>query len=86
MFFTLRVARGIFLVLLAMQVLLLLPALSWLQQPSAVTGNMLAMFSLKSILVIVLGALFVLLHKQANKFYFKKNGADHPAITKIMSF
>jgi len=49
-----------------MQIVSLFSALSWLQQPSAITGNMLAMLFIKLIALVIFGAAFIYGRKGIN--------------------
>jgi len=64
-----------------MQIIGLLPVLSWLQQPSAITGYMLAILFIKIIALMIFGAAFIYGRKGINYLYNKKHGTPHPSLT-----
>ena len=66
MFGILRFIRGFCGFIFAMQIVSLFSALSWLQQPSAITGNMLAMLFIKLIALVIFGAAFIYGRKGIN--------------------
>lgn len=82
MFGFLRFIRGFCGFLFAMQIIGLFPVLTWLQQPDAVTGNMLALVFIKVVALVIFGALFFWLRNLINRLYTKKHGIQHPALIK----
>lgn len=80
MFGILRFIRGFCGFIFAMQIVSLFSALSWLQQPSAITGNMLAMLFIKLIALVIFGAAFIYGRKGINYLYNKKHGIPHPSL------
>jgi len=83
MFGFLRFVRGVSGLLFGMQIVGLLPILTWLKQPDAVTGSMLALVFIKVIALVVFGALFFGLRSLINWLYTKKHGTPHPALAKM---
>ena len=82
MFGLLRFIRGFFGFIAAWQVLGLFPVLSWLQNLSAVNGNMMYILVVKlSFLTLSLGAFFGL-RSLINKLYMKRHNTQHPALVK----
>ena len=82
MFGFLRFIRGICGFLFAMQIIGLFPVLTWLQQPDAITGNMLAQVFIKVVASAIFGALFFWLRNLINRLYAKKHGTMHPDLVK----
>lgn len=82
MFGFLRFIRGFCGFLFAMQIIGLFPVLTWLQQPDAVTGNMLALVFIKVVALVIFGALFFWLRNLINRLYTRKHGTQHPALIK----
>lgn len=82
MFGFLRFIRGFCGFLFAMQIIGLFPVITWLQQPDAVSGNMLALVFIKVVALVVFGALFFWLRNLINRVYTKKHGTTHPALIK----
>lgn len=82
MFGLLRFIRGFFGFIAVWQVLGLLPVLSWLQNLSAVNGNMMYILVVKLFfMAISLGAFFGL-RSLINKLYMKRHNTQHPALVK----
>lgn len=82
MFGFLRLIRGICGFVFALQVLGLVPVLTWLSQPDAIDGKMVAMVVLKLVVLAVSGGLFFGLRKLINRLHEKKHGEPHPALAK----
>ncbi len=86
MFGSLRFVRGFCGLLFALQIPpILSAAISWSQQPDAVTGVMVAILLVKVIAIIVFGGLFFLLRNLINRLHIKINGIPHPALVKRWS-
>lgn len=82
MFGLLRFIRGFFGFIAGWQVLGLLPVLSWLQNLSAVNGNMMGILVVKLFfMALSLGAFFGL-RSLINKLYMKRHNTQHPALVK----
>lgn len=81
MFGLLRFIRGFCGFLFALQIIGLLPVLTWLQQPDAITGGMWAQVLIKAIALVLFGWLFFWLRGVINRLHTKKHGAPHPALT-----
>ena len=77
----LRFIRGFCGFIFGWQVLGLLPVLSWVQQPDAITGSMVAVLLLKLVALVVFGSLFFALRRLINHLYEKKHGTPHPVLT-----
>lgn len=77
----LRCARGFCGFVFGWQILGLLPALTWLQQPSAVTGKMILLVFIKVVFLAAFGALFFGLRTYINRIHTKECGVPHPALT-----
>lgn len=69
MFGLLRLIRGFCGFLFAMQIIGLIPVLSWLQQPNAVTGGMLVTFLIKLLALAFFGWLFFWLRSSINRLH-----------------
>lgn len=82
LFFFLGFARGIVGFLFGWQVIGLFPVLSWLQDLSAVTGNMLGLGFLKLVLAVVFGSAFFGLRALINRIHLKRFGSLHPVLQK----
>lgn len=80
MFGVLRFVRGVFGLLFGLQILGMLPILSWLQHPESVTGNMAALLLIKVLAALVCGALFFGLRALINRLYLRKHGVAHPTL------
>ena len=80
MFGLLRFIRGVCGFVFALQVLGLVPVLTWFSQPDAIDGKMMAMLVLKIGVLVVFGGLFFGLRKLINRLHEKKHGAPHPAL------
>jgi len=78
----LRFVRGVCGFLFGMQIVGLLPVLTWLQQPDAITGKMLALVFFKVFFLVVFGALFFWLRNVINRLYATEYGIPHPALVK----
>jgi len=82
MFGLLRFIRGFCGFLFAMQIVDLFPVLTWLKQPDAVTGNMLALVFIKVVAMAIFGAMFFWLRNLINRLFTKRHGIPHPALVK----
>lgn len=82
LFFVLRFFRGIIGFLFAMQVIGLFPILTWFQDLSAVTAEMLGFGFLKLAMAIVFGFSFFGLRAIINRIHLKKFGEPHPKLQK----
>lgn len=82
MFGLLRFIRGFFGFIAAWQVLGLLPVLSWLQDLSAVNGNMMAILVMKLLFMAMSFGAFFDLRFLINKLHTKRHGTQHPALVK----
>lgn len=80
MFGLLRFIRGICGFLFAWQVVGLLPVLTWMQRPDAVTGGMWTRVLIKAIALVLFGWLFFWLRGAINRLHTKRHGAPHPAL------
>lgn len=76
----LRVIRGFCGFLFGWQILGLIPVLSWVQQPSAITGSMWAVLILKLVAIVIFGSLFFGLRRLINYMHTKKHNLPHPAL------
>ncbi len=82
MFRVLRFIRGVCGFIFALQIFGLLPMYTWLLQPDAITGHMLALAFCKVIVLVVFGGLFFALRIIINRLHAKKHGVPHPALAK----
>jgi hypothetical protein len=80
MFGLLRLIRGFCGFLFASQVIGLLPALTWLQKPDAITDDMWVKVIIKTVALVLFGWLFFWLRKLINRLYTKKYGIPHPVL------
>lgn len=80
MFGLLRLIRGFCGFLFAMQIFGLLPVLTWLQQPDAITGGMWALVTIKVLALALFGWLFFGLRSIINRLHTKKHGVPHPVL------
>ena len=80
MFGFLRIVRGFFGFLIVLQIFGLVPVLTWLQQPSAVTGSMYGQLLVKVIFLLLFGGLFFGLRSVINRLHLKKHGVPHPTL------
>lgn len=80
MFGLLRLIRGICGFVFAIQITGLLPILTWLQQPDAVTGGLWAQVLIKVLALALFGWLFFWLRNIINRLHTKKHGVAHPAL------
>jgi hypothetical protein len=78
----LRLIRVFFGILFALQIISLLPVLTWLQQTNAVTGNMYTQVFVKVIAMAFFGWLFFKLRNFINRLHAKKYGVPHPVLAK----
>jgi hypothetical protein len=76
----LRIIRGLFGILFGMQILHLLPVITWIN--GGVTGGMVAVAMLKVLLLLLFGALFFGLRALINWLHAQKHGCPHPALVK----
>lgn len=80
----LRCVRGICGFLFAMQIVGLLPVLMWFQQPSVITGDMVAILLIQGITKVtalgVFGWLFFWLRKYINQLHTTVYGVPHPGL------
>lgn len=82
----LRFIRGFCGFVFVWEILTLLPVLTWLQQPDAITGNMCARALPKVIALIAGGCLFFWLRDVINRLHIKKYGVPHPVLGKSKCF
>lgn len=82
MFGLLRLVRGFCGLLFGMQIVGLFPVLTWLQQPDAVAGGMMAHVFIKVVFLFVFGALFVGLRNLINRLHTKRHGTPHPSLVR----
>ena len=80
MFGLLRFIRGFCGLLFVMQIVGLLPVLTWLQQPDAVTDDMWAQVFIKVLALALFGSLFFGLRSIINRLHIRKHGVPHPAL------
>ena len=80
MFGFLRLIRGICGLLFGMQIVGLLPVLTWLQNLGAVTGNIWAQVFFKILAMLLFGWLFFWLRNSINQQHTKKYGVPHPIL------
>ena len=84
-FILLRLFRGIVGFIFGWQVIGLFPVLTWFSNPSAITGNMVAMVVLKVVIMVVTGAIFLGLRKYIHWLHNRWHGIPHPALLKAMA-
>ena len=80
MFGFLRVVRGAIGVLFVAQLVGLLPVLTWLQNPEAISGHYVAQLVIKILAAVIFGALFFGMRSFINWLHQKKHGVPHPAL------
>ena len=76
----LRFIRGFCGVLFVMQIAGLLPVLTWLQQPDAVTDGIWVQVIIKVLALALFGSLFFGLRSIINRLHTMKYGVPHPAL------
>jgi len=81
----LRFSRGIAGFIFGWQVIGLFPVLTWVSQPSAITGNMVAMVVVKIVMMFVFGLLFFGLRKFIHWLHRRWYGIPHPALAKAVA-
>jgi apolipoprotein N-acyltransferase len=79
MYATLRTLRALAGVFFVWQLIGLLPVLTWLQNPSAVTAGMWAAVIAKLVMAAIGIGAFVGLKKLINFLHVKNHGVPHPA-------
>lgn len=84
-FLFLRLFRGIVGFIFGWQVIGLLPVLTWVSNPSAITGNMVAMVVLKVVVMIIAGGVFFGVRKYIHWLHKHWYGIPHPALSKAMA-
>lgn len=80
MFGILRIVRAIAGLGFFFQLIGLFPALTWLQDTSAVDSKMVAFMGIKILLALVFGAIFFGMRLLINWLHIKKDGEPHPAL------
>lgn len=75
-----RLIRGLCGFIFGMQIFGLLPVLTWLQQPDAVTGGMWAQVLVKILAMTLFGWLFFWLRGVINRLHTKTYGVPHPSL------
>lgn len=80
MFGFLRILRGIIGVIFALQIIGMLPALSWVQNPEAIGAHHLVMLAFKLLATAAFGAAFFGLRAFINWLHQKMRGTPHPAL------
>lgn len=80
MYTALRIVRGIIGFVFGVQIIGLFPIITWLQDTSAITGNMIAVLVLKVVLGVLCGVVFFWMRRLINKLHTKKHGVPHPAL------
>ena len=80
MFGTLRLIRGVAGFIFAMQIIGLSPVFTWLSDPGAITGAMMANVVLKLVAALIFGFLFFWLRGFINRKHEKKFGVPHPSL------
>jgi hypothetical protein len=81
-----RFIRGLCGVVAILQVFGLLPAVGWLQNVRAVTGEMWVFLLIKLIALAVFAGLFFGLRPLVHKLHMRKHGSPHPALASKWSF
>ena len=82
MFGILRLIRGAAGFVFAMQIVGLVPIFTWIAEPSAVTGAMMANVLLKVVAALIFGGMFFWLRGFINRRHEKKFGVPHPSLAK----
>ncbi|MCU7863654.1 MAG: hypothetical protein KZQ92_06720 [Candidatus Thiodiazotropha sp. (ex Lucinoma borealis)] len=85
MYMALRIARGFFGFIFALQVVGLLPVLSLLPNPSEITGELLAVMFVKFIVLVISGLIFFYGRTGINALHKKLKGEPHPSLAKKWS-
>ncbi|WP_100638212.1 DUF4339 domain-containing protein [Marinobacter salexigens] len=84
-FFILRVSRALAGFIAVWQVFGLMPAVTWIADPAALTPDIFARFFIKLILLIVSWFVFSRLHGFINRLHLRWNGSPHPALSKMLA-
>lgn len=84
-FLLLRLFRGVVGFMFGWQIILLFPILTWVSNPSAITGNMIVMLVLKIVMMVVTGVVFFGLRKYIHWLHNRWYGISHPALSKSMA-
>ncbi|MBU4288784.1 MAG: hypothetical protein KKI12_11525 [Proteobacteria bacterium] len=84
-FLFLRLFRGIVGFIFGWQVIGLFPVATWVSNPSAITGNMVAMVVLKVVIMVIAGAIFFGVRKYIHWLHKRWYGIPHPALSKAMA-
>ena len=84
-FLLLRIIRGIVGFIFGWQVIGLFPVLTWFSNPSAITGNMIAMVVLKVVIMLITGAMFYGVRKYIHWLHKRWYGIPHPALSKALA-
>ncbi|MCU7839665.1 MAG: hypothetical protein KZQ94_09830 [Candidatus Thiodiazotropha sp. (ex Troendleina suluensis)] len=85
MYLALRIIRGIFGLIFGMQVIGLLPILSLLTNPSEMSGELLAVVTVKLIALVISGAIFFYGRTGINALHKILKGEPHPSLAKKWS-
>lgn len=80
MVIALRIIRGIVGLVALLQIVGILPALSWYSAPASVTSGMLVFLAFKVLLLFVFGLLFMWLRRVINGVHLKQYGSRHPVL------
>ena len=81
----LRLFRGIVGFMFGWQIVGLIPVLTWLSNPSAITGEMIGLTMLKVTMMIVFGLIFFGLRKVIHWLHNRWYGSPHPSLAKALA-
>jgi uncharacterized membrane protein YfcA len=84
-FGALRIFRGFSGLLFGLQLLGLLPALSWLSNPAAIDSNMVFMLLIKVVVLLLALGAFIYTKKFVHKLHHNKYGEPHPSLNKPLA-
>lgn len=80
LFNLLRIIRCFCGLIVVLQLIQLFPVLTWVTQPQAVTGNMMAILTIKVAAMIVFCGLFFGLRWLINHLHVRRYGVPHPTL------
>jgi len=81
----LRLIRGIMGFIFGLQIISLLPVISWFSDPSAINGNMIVRVVVKIIVLFLSGFLFFYMRKIIHRIHCYWYGCQHPSLQKSIA-
>ena len=85
MYALLRIIRTLFGFVFIWQILGFIPVFSWISNPGAITGNMMALVAIKLLVMAVAGCIFFYGRRVINSMHSKSKGEPHPSLTGVWS-